>query len=182
MINADLQNSAVAPSECHHRGDCSAISVLPASFQTPILSCIAHPSPPSVGCLQMYYTSRSPSFKPPNTPCAEAPCFLVASPLLFFSGCNEAFLGNTGSMPPSAICNSNKCLARSNLHGTCCSLMQREVFSVDQFTAVEPGSFTPPLNLDQNAEMVGVYGIGFPLMGNFGAWEINRKRQNIKIS
>ena len=56
------------------------------------------------------------------------------------------------------------------------------VFSADQFTAMEPGSFTPALNLDHNAEMVGVCGIGFLLMDNFGAWEINRKRQNIKIS
>lgn len=55
------------------------------------------------------------------------------------------------------------------VHGTCCSLTQRQVFAVDQFTAVELGSFTPTLNLDHNAEMVGVCGIGVLLMGNFGA-------------
>lgn len=82
------------------------------------------------------------------------------------------------SLPPATVINA---LPKASYMGPS-SCAQRQVFNVDQFTAAEPGSFTRALSVDHNAEMVGVCGTGFLLMGNSGAWEINRKRQNIKIS
>lgn len=93
-----------------------------------------------------------------TSPCAEAPCFLVVSPLLCLSGCAETFLGGAGStalsLPPAMVINA----------------LPKATYLLLPYP---PSSLRCSSGHCSGAAVFecGSPGIAFLLMGDFGAWE-----------